>query len=682
MADAENPYLEEPPTEFESVESLSPADAREQAALLREAIREHDRRYYVENDPLIADSAYDELFHRLEALEDAFDLDAEDSPTNRVGGEPVDEFPTVEHVAPMLSIDQSGEEAEVRSFNDRVRREVGDVDYVCEPKFDGVSLEVVYDDGVLQRVVTRGDGTEGDDVTSNARTIPTIPQRLSGDPPAELAVRGELYMPRDGFQAYNRELVERGDEPFANPRNATAGTIRQQDPSIVAERPLAFVAFEVLDTSDPWPSRWAEHEAFPELGLPVSDRVERAASIGEAIDYRDRLVADRDALDFEVDGAVIKVDDREAQRTLGSTSRHPRWAFAYKFPPRTEKTTIRDIVLQIGRTGRATPVALMDPVDVGGVTVSRASLHNPDQIADLGVGVGDRVRIERAGDVIPQVVEVLDGDDGDGHFEYPETCPVCGTALERDGPIARCPAGLDCPAQRRRGIEHYASRGALDIEGLGEETVDLLVDEGLLETLADLYELDADELASLEGFGERAAEKLVAAIDDAREPALADFVTGLGIPEVGGTTARTLAREFGSVESLRTASIEELQAVDDVGPVVAERIRDFFDADANKRVLDDLLEHVDPQPPATEDAGDAFDGETIVFTGSLPTLTRSDATERIERQGGSVTSSVSSNTDFLVVGENPGTRKREDAEENDVPELTGEAFEDRLDDLD
>jgi len=678
MADADNPYLEDPSTEFDPVDELSEDRAEEQAALLREAIREHDRRYYVENDPIVADSVYDDLFHRLQDLEDAFDLDTEDSPTNRVGGEPVDEFPTVEHVAPMLSIDQSGEEAEVRNFDDRVRREVSDPTYVCEPKFDGVSLEVVYENGRLQRVVTRGDGEEGDEVTNNARTVRSIPQRLSGDPPEELAVRGELYMPRDAFQAYNRELVERGEKPFANPRNATAGTIRQQDPRIVAERPLSFVAFEVLDTSDPWPSRWAEHTAFPDLGLPVSDRVERHDSIDGAIEYRNELVAARDELDFEVDGAVIKVNDREQQQTLGRTSRHPRWAFAYKFPPRTEETTVRDVVLQIGRTGRATPVALMDPVDVGGVTVSRASLHNPDQIAELGVSIGDRVRIERAGDVIPQVVEVLDGADEDVHFEYPDECPVCGTELERDGPIARCPAGLECPAQRRRAIQHYASRGALDIEGLGEETVDLLVDEGLVETPADLYELSVEALADLEGFGERAASKLVDAIDGAREPELSDFVTALGIPEVGGTTARTLSRKFGSLEALRSATMDELESVDDVGPIVAERIWDFFEAGANQRVLDDLLEHVDPQEPDVEIGGGPFEDQTIVFTGSLPSMTRQEATEAIERQGGNVTSSVSSNTDFLVVGENPGTRKREDAETNDVDELDGEEFEDRL----
>jgi len=680
MADAasDNPYLEDPPTDFDPTGELSEDEAGEQAALLREAIREHDRLYYVEGDPVIADRTYDALFSRLEDLEEAFDLEAADSPTNRVGGEPLEEFETVEHVAPMLSIDQSGEETEVREFDDRVRRDVPDATYVCEPKFDGVALEVVYDEGRLDRVVTRGDGEEGDDVTRNARTVRSIPQRLAGDPPEQLAIRGELYMPRDAFQAYNRELVERGDDPFANPRNATAGTIRQQDPSIVAERPLAFVAFGVLATSDPWESRWAEHEAFPSLGLPVPDRIERAEDVDGAIDYRDGLLDARDDLDFEVDGAVLKVDDRERRDELGRTSRHPRWAFAYKFPPRTEETTVRDIVLQIGRTGRATPVALLDPVDVGGVTVSRASLHNPDQIAELGVDVGDRVRIERAGDVIPQVVEVLDGDGG--HFEYPETCPACGEPLERDGPIARCVAGLECPAQRRRAIEHYASRDALDIEGLGGETVDLLVEEALVETPADLYELDPGELAALDGFGDRAATKLVDAIEATREPALGDFVTALGIPEVGDTTARALAREFESIETLREADADRLQSIDDVGPIVAERIRDFFEADANRRVLDALLEHVSPQAPERS-GGDAFHGETIVFTGSLPSMTRADATEVIEREGGSVTSSVSSNTDLLVVGEDPGTRKQEDAEANDVETVDAAAFEARLRDV-
>jgi len=680
--ESEHPYLREPPTEFEPVEELSNEEAREQAELLREAIREHDRRYYVEGEPIIADRTYDTLFERLETLEEAFGLETADSPTQRVGGEPVDEFPTVEHPTPMLSIDQGGEVADVREFDERVRRglDAEAITYVCEPKFDGISLALYYEDGRLDRAVTRGDGREGDDVTNNAKTIRSIPLQLADDPPEKLTVRGEVFMPRDEFQAYNRERIERDEDPFANPRNATAGTIRQQDPAVVADRPLDFYAFGVLETSDPWQTRLAEHEAFDGLGLPASALTERVEGIEAAIEYRDDLLDQRDELDVEIDGVVIKVDDREQREQLGSTSTHPRWTFAYKFPPRAGETTVRDVAIQVGRTGRLTPVALLDPVDVGGVTVSRASLHNPEQIAELGVGVGDRVRVERAGDVIPQVAEVIESD-GDGHFEYPECCPVCDSLVERDGPIARCTGGLTCPAQRRRSIQYYASRDGLDIEGLGEQTVDQLTDAELVEDLADLYALDEWQLYELEGFGQRSATKLVEAIDESREPPLADFVAALGIKEVGSTIARTLAREFETFEALRNADVEELEAVPDVGPVTAERIVEFFESPGNQDVLDRLLDHVDPQPHEAE-GGDAFAGETIVFTGSLPTSTRDEATEAIEREGGSVTSSVSGATDLLVVGENPGTRKREAAEENDVETIDGAAFERRLAELD
>jgi DNA ligase (NAD+) len=676
--ETDNPYLQNPPTEFEPVEEIDAETAREQARQLRDAIREHDRRYYVEGDPLIADRTYDALFARLETLEAAYDLETADSPTQRVGGEPVDEFPTVEHATPMLSIDQSGDESEVRAFDDRVCRklDVETVTYACEPKFDGISLALEYEDGVLEQAVTRGDGSEGDDVTQNAKTIRSIPLRLDDDPPEHLTVRGEVFMPRDAFQAYNRERIERDEEPFANPRNATAGTIRQQDPEIVAERPLDFYTFAVLETSEPWDTRLEEHGAFGELGLPASDLIERTEGIDAAIEYRNDLLEQRDELNVEIDGAVIKVDDREQREQLGTTSRHPRWAFAYKFPPRAGETTVRDVVLQVGRTGRLTPVALLDPVDVGGVTVSRASLHNPDQIAELGVGIGDRVRVERAGDVIPQVADVIDSD-SEGHFEYPEQCPVCESPVERDGPIARCSGGLTCPAQRRRSIEHYASRAGLDIEGLGEQTIDLLTETELIEDIADLYELDPWQLYGLEGFGEQSASNLLEAIEAAREPPLDDFIAALGIKEVGSTVARTLAREFTTFDAFRNASTEELETVPDVGPVTAERIVEFFEAPGNQDVLDRLLEHVDPEP-FEQEGGDAFEGQTIVFTGSLPSLTRQEATEIIEREGGSVTSSVSGATDLLVVGENPGTRKREAAEENDVETVEGGDFEARL----
>jgi len=678
----DNPYVLDPPTDFDPVESLSEAQAGEQVRELREAIRYHDRRYYVEADPVIADRTYDRLFDRLCDLEDAFDLATEDSPTRRVGGEPVDEFDTVAHVAPMLSVEPADDREAVRAFDRRVRDAVGDATYVCEPKFDGVSIEVVYEEGELRRAVTRGDGHEGDDVTNNVRTIGSVPQRLRarGDRsvPEFLAVRGEIYMPRDGFQAYNRERVERGEEPFANPRNATAGTLRQQDPSVVAERPLDVLFFSVLDCSSPWPTRWAEHRALPDLGLRVDDRVERVDEIAAAIDYRDRLLAERETLDYEVDGVVIKVDDREKREELGATSNHYRWALAYKFPARTEETTVRDVAVQVGRTGRLTPVGLLDPVDVGGVTVSRASLHNPEEIARLGVDVGDRVRIERAGDVIPQVVEVIDG--GETTFEFPNRCPVCDSPVERGGPVAFCSGGLACPAQLRRAVEHYASDRGLDIEGLGERSVRQLMDEGLItDGIHDLYDLERGDLVDLDGWSEKSAENLLGELERSNDSPLPDVLSALGIPEVGSTTAMALAQQFRTFERLRAVAEdddrERLQAVDDVGPKVAEAICTFFRSDANRAAIDALLERgVEPSEFEFESggAGDdepALEGLTFVFTGSLDRFTRSGAQELVERHGASATGSVSGNTDYLVVGDDPGTRKRGDAEENDVPTI-------------
>jgi len=683
-APADNPYVADPPTEFDPVADLDAERAREQAEALREAIRYHDHRYYVEADPAIGDRAYDALFSRLQDLELAFDLDTDGSPTQRVGGSPLDELPEVDHVAPMRSIDQGGEAADARAFDERVRDGLGveTVEYFCEPKFDGLSVEVVYEDGVYQRAATRGDGEVGEDVTENVRTIAAVPQRLRGDYPERLVVRGEVYIPREAFTAYNRERVERGEDPFANPRNAAAGTLRQLDPSVTAERPLSVFFFGVLDASVDFESHAAMHERFPEWGLRVCDRTAVVDGIDAAIDYRDEQLAARDDLDYEIDGVVLKVNDTAACERLGSTSRAPRWAFAYKFPARKEETTVRDVVVQVGRTGRLTPVALMDPVEVGGVTVSRASLHNPSQVADLGVGIGDRVRIKRAGDVIPEVVEVVESA-GDGHFEFPDACPACDSPVERDGPMAFCTGGLTCPAQRERSIEHYASRDALDIEGLGEKAVRQLLDAGLVADAADLYDLSVDALADLEGWGETSAKNLVEAVEETREPPLADFLTALGIPEVGTVTARNLAHEFGTFDEIVAAAdrgdTEAFEAVPDVGETVARSIVDFFEGEGNRAVLDRLLDHVDPQA-AAETGGDALDGLTFVFTGSLDDYTRSEAQELVERNGGSATSSVSGNTDYLVCGDNPGQRKRDDAADHGVETLDEAAFEDLLED--
>jgi DNA ligase (NAD+) len=675
---ASNPYLRDPPTDFTPAEDLTDEEAEEQIDLLRAAIREHDYRYYVENDPVIGDRTYDALFARLQELEEYFGLATQDSPTQRVGGEPLDELDTVEHRVPMLSIAQSGEAEKVREFDDRVRREVdGEVSYTCEPKFDGLSVEVVYDDGVFQQAATRGDGETGDDVTEQVKTIESIPLRLREGAPDDLVVRGEVVMPRDEFQEYNRERVERGDDPFANPRNAAAGTLRQLDPSVAAERPLDCYFYDVLDASDAPETHAGEHAALREWGLRTErDWYEVVDDIEAAIDFRNRLGEAREDLNFEIDGVVIKVNDRAQCEQLGRTSREVRWAFAYKFPARSEVTEVTDIVVQVGRTGRLTPVALLEPVDVGGVTVSRATLHNPDEIAELGVNVGDAVRVQRAGDVIPYVEEVVDKR-AEGTYQFPDTCPVCGAEVVRDGPLAFCPDGLGCPAQVKGAIEHYAARSGLDIEGLGEERVEQLVESGLVDRLPDLYDLTAEELAALDGWGQTSAANLLAELEASKSPALSDFLSALGIPEVGGATARNLAREFGSLEAVLAASPEELEAVDDVGEKVARSIHDFLTTPENREVIDDLLAHgVDPEVEV-ETGGDALAGLTFVFTGSL-SVTRSEAQALVEAHGANATSSVSGNTDYLVAGENAGRSKRDDAAANDVPVLDEREFRDLL----
>ncbi|WP_232686814.1 NAD-dependent DNA ligase LigA [Halobacterium zhouii] len=687
----DNPYVRDPDTDFAPVEALSEREAREQAAALREAIRHHDTRYYVDNDPIIGDRTYDALFSRLQDLEDAFDVAAENSPTQRVGGEPLDELGTAEHVAPMLSIDSSGDPDEVREFDERVRREVGDVDYVCEPKFDGLSIEVVYEDGEYVRAATRGDGETGEDVTENVRTIPSVPQKLRGDPPSFLVVRGEIFIPRDAFQAFNRERVENDEEPFANPRNAAAGTLRQLDPSVTAQRPLDCFFYEVLAAGDSaedvdgdasrgglgagFETHWAEHETLPDWGLQVNDRAERVDDVEGAIDYRDRLVDEREDLNYEIDGVVVKVNDRAKCVELGVTSRHYRWAFAYKFPARSEVTTVSDVVVQVGRTGRLTPVALLEPVEVGGVTVSRASLHNAEEIAEMGVGVGDEVRVERAGDVIPYVAEVVESH-SEGHYEMPDTCPRCGSEVEYDGPIARCTGGLTCPAQLVRALGYFTS--VLDVEGVGEEAAEQFVEAGLVEQdVADLYDRSVEDIAALEGWGETSARNLREELEAARHPPLGQFLAAIGIPEVGPTVARDIAAEFGTLDSFLAAKEADFRTVDGVGPTVAHHIAEFLGNERNRRVIERLRDESrlgEPEPVEREESGSALEGLTFVFTGSVEDWTRGDLQDLVERHGANATSSVSSNTDYLVVGENPGQSKRDDAAANDVEELDSGAF--------
>jgi DNA ligase (NAD+) len=667
----DNPYVRDPDTAFAPAEELTPAAAREQAALLREAIEYHDYRYYVANDPIVADRTYDALFDRLVDLEVAFDLETENSPTQRVGGEPLDELETVEHVAPMLSLQSGSDPEEIRDIDAHIRETADDVTYSLEPKFDGFSVELVYEDGAFDRAVTRGDGREGEDVSANVRTIGSVPLHLA-DAPDVLAVRGEVYMPRSGFRDLNERRLERGEDAFANPRNAAAGTVRLLDPDTVAERPLDVFVYDVIETSAALDSQREAFDLLRSLGFRVTDRVEFAERVEGVLDYRDRLLAERDDLEFGVDGVVAKVVDFEARERLGSTARHPRWAFAYKFPARTGETTVERVVVQVGRTGKLTPVALLDPVDVRGVTISRASLHNAAQVRDLGVAPGATVRVERAGDVIPEVVEVLD-DGGDG-FEMPDACPACDGPVSREGEHHYC-TNASCPAQLSRRLQHFCSRDAMDIEGVGEKAADRLVAEGLVSSLPDLYDLTVDDLRALEGWGETSAENLVAEIEASTDVELGTFVYALGIRHVGRERARALADAF-ALSDLMDADSEALRTVEDVGPEVAESVAAFFETPDNVETVERLLSAgVDPERRAR---GDELDGLTLVFTGSVPGYSRSELSDLLSAHGASVTAAVSGETDYLVVGENPGDRKREAAAEEGVETLGIEAFRERI----
>ena len=640
--------------------------AAERAAELREQIRHHDHLYYVLDSPEISDAEYDRMFRELQDLEERFpDLRAADSPTQRVGGEPLSSFPTVEHLSPMLSLDSDQTEEAVRRFVDRVERAVGDperVRWVLEPKLDGLSIELVYEDGVLIRASTRGDGVRGEGITENARTVRSIPLRLRSrhvPVPARLAVRGEIILGTAAFEALNERMIAEERPPFANPRNAAAGSLRQLDPRITASRPLEAFVYDVLDASELSTStQWDTLEALRGWGFPVSDYSEPASDVDAILAYHARMDAERDDLPFEIDGVVIKLDDFAAREELGSTSRHPRWAFAFKFPPRVEQTRIERILASVGRTGVVTPVAIMEPVNIGGVTVTRASLHNREEMARKDVRPGDLVRVQRAGDVIPQVLGRVPepGRERGPEYRMPEQCPSCGTELVERGPFTVCPNGLGCRAQLKGRIQHFGSRGALDIEGLGEETARLLVEEGLVERLPDLLDLKTEQLVELEGFAELSANNLVTAIEAASKPELHRFLAALGIPEVGGAVARALARHFGTLEAVMDADEEALTEVEGVGPIMAARIAAFFAEPHNAENIRRLTSRMTIQSAEAPPAGGALEGKTFVFTGSLDSMSRGEAKKRTEALGAKVTGSVSKKTDYVIAGADPGSK--------------------------
>ena len=654
-----------------------PSTPADRAAELRAQLQHHAQRYYVLDDPEIPDAEYDRLFHELLALEAADpSLRTPDSPTQRVIGQVLAGFAPVRHRVPMLSIrtETDTSAAGAQAFDAKLRKELklaeGDppIEYAAELKFDGLAINLRYEAGALVQAATRGDGETGEDVTQNIRTIRCIPLRLhAGDqgPPAVLEVRGEVYLRRDDFEALNARQRERGDKTFVNPRNAAAGAVRQLDPAIAAQRPLSFFAYglgEVQGWALP-PTHSATLDAIAACGLPVCADRRVTQGAGGLVAFHEAMGARRDALAFDIDGVVYKVNDRALQDRLGFVTREPRWAVAHKYPAQEQMTRLNGIEVQVGRTGKLTPVAKLEPVFVGGTTVSNATLHNLFELRRKGVRVGDTVIVRRAGDVIPEVVGriVQPRSRYVPNFRMPPACPVCGSAVQREkgGIEHRCSGGLFCAAQRKQALLHFAGRRAMDIEGLGDKLVDQLVDGGVIRTLPELYKLGVGKLVALERMADKSAANLVAALDKSKRTTLARFLYALGIRQVGEATARDLARHFGALDRVMDASVDQLLAVPDVGPIVAQSIRTFFDQAHNREVVEQLRaagimwdEHDGaPALPAGPLAG-----KTVVLTGTLPTLTRDEAKARLEAAGAKVAGSVSRKTDYVVAGAEAGSK--------------------------
>ena len=639
--------------------------ARERARVLREQLHEHNHRYYVLDEPIISDAQYDELLRELQDLERQHpELLTPDSPTRRVGAPPVKAFGEVRHEQRMLSLDNAFSDEELADFDRRVREalETDTVEYAAEPKLDGLAVSLLYRDGVLVRAATRGDGSTGEDVTQNVRTIASVPLKLAGTGiPKLLEVRGEVYLPLKGFEELNRQQAAQGQKTFVNPRNAAAGSLRQLDPKITAQRPLEMFCYGVGKVEG-GKLAGRHTEILAQLGdwhLRVYDDIRCVKGLKGCTTYYRRYEQRRVRLAFEIDGVVFKVDRLDQQDALGHVARAPRWAIARKFPAQERETVVTGIDVQVGRTGALTPVARLEPVFVGGVTVTNATLHNQDEIDRKDVRIGDTVIVRRAGDVIPEVVKVNPElrKKGARRFKMPTRCPVCGSHVERvEGEAAtRCSGGLYCAAQRREAIKHFASRRAMDIEGLGDKLVEQLVETKLIDNVSDLYALSGEQLAGLERMAEKSAANLVAALDRSRDTTLECFIYALGIREVGESTAQILAREFGDLEPLMQADLETLQAIHDIGPVVAQRIVDFFAEQHNRDVIDKLIEAGIHWPAVKKPKHAPLAGKTFVLTGTL-SIPRDDMKAKLQAAGARVSGSVSKKTDYVVAGDNPGSK--------------------------
>jgi len=638
-------------------------------AKLREEIQRHEDLYYVRDDPEISDREYDELIERLRALEEKHpEFITPDSPTQRVGGRPAEGFPEFVHRRPMLSLDNSYNIEELRAFDERCRKLAGGsaLDYVAELKIDGLSLSIHYHDGLFVRGVTRGDGSRGEDVSANVRTIRSVPLRLRDGlkkVASEIEVRGEAYLARKVFEKINAEREEEGEVRFANPRNAAAGAIRQLDPAMVAKRRLDMFAYDVLaGDRKAFATHWEALNWAERAGFRVNENRALCQSIDEVIEFCNSMEAKRDDLGYEIDGVVVKVNSTAMQDEFGATGKAPRWAVAYKYAARQATTRVNDIIVQVGRTGALTPVAMLEPVQLGGVTVSRSTLHNEDEIARLGLRIGDWVLIERGGDVIPKVLKVVESKrtGKERKFRLPTRCPVCGGRVSRpEGEaVSRCVAA-DCPAQLIGRLLHFASRRAMRIEGLGFALVDQLIAKQVVKDVADLYSLRLDDLASLERMAEKSASNVLAQIEASKSRDLWHLIYGLGIRHVGERTAGILARHFGSIQRLAEAAVEDLDEIHEIGLTMAQSIRDWFDDPGNKRLCERLREagvRTEAEQQSRPAADERFAGKIFVLTGTLPTMARDEARALIEANGGRVTSAVSKKTDFVVAGAEPGSK--------------------------
>jgi DNA ligase (NAD+) len=658
-------------------------DVRGRIEELREQIRHHNRRYYVEDAPEISDAEYDALYSELEELEaENPELITPDSPTQRVGGEPLEGFEEVRHSIPMLSLANARKTEELREWDTRVRRLLGpdeDPRYVTELKIDGLAVSLRYENGLLTRGATRGNGMVGEDVTQNLCTVRAIPERLWDEPPEVLEPRGEVYMTLEHFEELNRRQEAEGKPPFANPRNAAAGSIRQLDPRITATRPLSIFLYGVGEGGELYESHSAMLDALKSYGLRVNPYMVHD-SIESVIEECERWAAQRESLSYQIDGVVVKVDSREQQRILGTVAKAPRWAIAYKFEPLAGRTRLNDVVIRVGRTGALTPQAVLEPVNIGGVTISRATLHNEDYIKEKGILIGDIVVVERAGDVIPQVVRpVPEERDGDEYvFEMPKVCPVCGEPVSRpEGEaVTRC-VNARCPAQALEHIIHWASKGAMDIEGLGEKVATRFFDLGLIKDAADIYQLKAEQISPLEGFGEKSAENLIRAIEKSKEQPFSRVLYALGIRHVGSVTAELIAERFSGEDLMRGVSVEQLTEINGVGAVVARAVVEYFDLEDNRDLVRRLMEAgLTFEREKTRSSEGPLAGKRVVITGTL-SRPRDHFIERVEAAGGTFTSSVSKNTDYVLAGEEAGS-KLERARALGVPVIDEAGFEELL----